>query len=111
MQHLNLEESLRLEELGFPLTSHFYRLTGEPDRIIDQSVMNGKTFSDMNRPVACPTLSELIDWLGEEFDSLERYHHGHPEIWYATGNHLHTENYATPLEAIYALATAIKTNN
>jgi hypothetical protein len=145
MTHLTLEQCQRLKEIGFPQyteRSFFEDLTGLGTPSTHRSPATRPVFEhepngdDEGYLCSCPTLEELIEWLGDDIGCLSRdmttYPDPHHSQWVAVqaryksfGNYPDSwamdrsgfeivENDpqirkfgSNPLEAIYSLALAI----
>lgn len=121
MKHLTLEQCEKLKELGFPQNTHLrwkkekdympqsYRIAAEEGYVLKPTPIRGLGTA-MNVFISCPTLEEMIDWLGEDFREVAQYT---KEIrmtkpFYASSFDGKVENGESPLEAVYNLIVDIK---
>lgn len=111
MYQLTIDQCKKLKKIGFPQYTYFWwnqnrnRFEG-----YDYYLASGQS-GDQGDHVACPTLEELIEWLGDDFNQLR----WHPSDYHQKGGFMaynRTENSevyregfgTTPLEAVYNLA-------
>ncbi len=111
MNHLSLDQCQKLKELGFPQNTYFY---WTPNVVYEVPPEASSTYSISAGPeteydVACPTLEELLEWLGDDFLGIGKYDGGKRQPYAAMseeGRH-HCPG-ADPLEAVYNLCLAVK---
>jgi hypothetical protein len=114
VKHLSLEQCKKLKEIGFPqgttntLWYHHEDEIGDirTDLYTDNEIEN--LYADTHIDAwDCPTLEELIEWLGDDIWSLLRKEPGSSFVAHNAYGALKGEG-ATPLEACYNLAIAVK---
>ena len=102
MQHLSIEQCKSLKSLGFPqITTLGWYENKRTGYSIDHGGM-----PDLY--VACPTLENLIEWLGDTIISITQ----ETEVAWSAKDNKGISHWATnPLEAVYNLACAVKGNH
>lgn len=123
MNHLTIEQCKKLKEIGFPQdTAYFhyadYEIVGRENnyetighKYILQHGYSEVPITNIAFPrdrYSCPTMEELIEWLGDDFVDLQLP--SKEEGFYSTSIHNSSKG-DTHLEAVYNLAIAINTPN
>jgi hypothetical protein len=123
MNHLTVEQCRKLREVGFPQKTLLWQMPcrnweeGEDPANYPNIVYGLGTgnpghqhmVSEEYPMLACPTLEELLEWLGYQFMRLFQNEEKRWEATYAVKMRgLETASGATPLEAVYNLAITIK---
>jgi len=102
-----LEQSKKLKEWGAPQDAGkwwFPHREMETHKLIEWKLLDNRGGSDES--VAAYTLSEIIEWLGDDFWELQRTANGYGA--YPAPHHgFMVATQPTLLEAVYALAEAI----
>lgn len=135
MNHLTLDQCTELKRLGFDHETDFvignpYLSSGDWDKTVADFIAGVPSQLNTSKevwaykdeesaihimnPIACPTLEELILWLGDDFKLVEK--RSFPTRYVAWGwkmeDDMPPKEGGTPLEAVYSLAEAIyKPNN
>lgn len=122
LTHLSLEQCQELKRLGFPqkydgnLGCWFLRLLSDGYEWYSREEWRTKGVA--REYIPCPTLEELIDWLGDDLHGMSRaprWMSGGNDQWQAMGiskNTNYKKGYGkTPLEAVYNLTVALKSPN
>ncbi len=104
MDYLTLDQCKNLKEWGLPQSTplqYFSKVVGKGSYLLHE---DSDQFPGIN-PVACPSLEELIEWLGKDFMRLVHQGNDTWGIWSNNGTSYCC--YKTPLEAVFALAEAL----
>lgn len=108
MDYLTLDQCKNLKEWGLPQSTplqYFSKVVGEGSYLLHE---DSDQFPGIN-PVACPSLEELIEWLGDQsFLIVFNRNSLHLRKWVAIARYTTIGEGETPLEAVYALVLAIK---
>lgn len=111
VNNLTLEQCKKLKELGFPQESFtFYLQSDGKGAYLLKCLLPGSFYDRTHTCYVCPTLEELIEWLGEDFHELIRSKENNSIWWNSEGQRGPSEDKATPLEAVYNMAVSIMTN-
>lgn len=110
MTHLSIEQCVKLKEIGFPQGTTDFSLVNEGTLRVWTETIN----PDYHEAYACPTLSEIIEWLGDRFVRLVKWEDA--PGYRADGKvqakrkgffHQPQAEGPTPIIAVYHLAAAI----
>lgn len=115
MTRLTLDQCENLKKWGMPQRTYLsywevnefaddweWKIADERDEFLDCPV---------RAVIACPTLEELLEWLGDDFNQMRNMHDGEGYQAYNYGEpHLKGAG-NTPLEAVYELAEALHASN
>lgn len=118
MKHLTRDQCEKLRSIGYPQETDF---AYDVDTL-EYRTITWAAYKELPEGiVACPTLDDLIEWIGYE-DFMLFYNNlsdeetgsiGRDKGWYASKSLLGGWEYRgdTPLEAVYVLCLAIKGDN
>lgn len=109
MNHLTLDQCKKLKELGYPQDTFFGWEVLPSGKALLKNALPWPDYADWTKQygkalIACPTLEELIDWLGEDFYDLMR----EDDRTYTAHMNGDRGEGKTPLEAVYNLCVALK---
>lgn len=114
MRHLPLEICQRLKAAGFPCDTYFWWVKHRDEGLVWGQVERGDYQTKETEMLApCPTLSELLDAIGDNFFNLGN----NAGKWYAdgmnpdwpVGDRIANETGPTPEEAVVNLWLALHT--
>ena len=111
MNHLTIDQCKNLKEWGYLQESKFLLCKYDNETVWRHEYLEDTLGYPGDDYYACPTLEELIEWLGDDIHAL--YHSS--KGWEAVDSTISVKYVygtgKTPLEAVYALCEALKGTN